>query len=80
MAVALIILSRRNSDTWPVYLEDDSLRSEGVAARTLGPLAASVASLDELKAVADEHGVASHQMEGDGLAEMEKELGPMPEW
>jgi hypothetical protein len=78
MANMLIVSSRSRSDRWPVYLGNDASRPEGAVITGMGPLVRSVASWQELKDLADEYDVPSHAIDGIGLAEMERELGPMP--
>jgi hypothetical protein len=78
MAHALMVTKKGTLGTWAVYLNDDSPREEGALVRTTGPLAGSVSSWPELNALADKHQVEDHQIYGDGLAEMERELGPRP--
>jgi len=78
MAKVLIVTTRGSIGTWAVYQQDDSPREPGTAVQTTGPLAGSVASWDELNALAERYGVAAHQIDGAGLAEMEQELGPKP--
>jgi hypothetical protein len=77
MATLLIVMCQgRNSRNWQVYRDDDSPRKPGDEVRIAGPLVGSVHSWGDLDALAAEQGVEDHQITGDGLAEMEQELGP----
>jgi hypothetical protein len=80
MASFLIVSPQEGSSkAWGVYLQVDPVRSEGDLIRALGPRVGSVTSWDELNALAGQHDVAEHQIGGEGLDQMTKELGPMPE-
>jgi len=74
----LIVGTRVTGNSWPVYLEDDPIRPEMTEVPLSRPPIAHVTSWDELRALADQHSVALYQIDGDGLKEMEKELGERP--
>lgn len=78
MAKVLIVTTRGSTGTWAVYQQDDSPREPGTVVQTTGPVAGSVASWEQLDAIAELYGVATHQIDGAGLAEMEQELSPQP--
>jgi len=72
-------MRRATLDTWQVYRIDNPLREPGTVVGTTGPLAGSVASWEDLKALAAREGVQSHQIDGEGLTEMQDQFGPMSE-
>ena len=79
MTYGLIIGLRESDYTWPVYeLRKDPIRTEGSIAYEMDEPIGHVASWAQLDAIATERGVLSDQIDGDGFAEMEKELGPKP--
>jgi hypothetical protein len=82
MTYGLMVMKRgsRASTTWQVYEMNNPLREPGTMISTTGRLVRSVASWEGLKILAIERGVRSTQIAGEGLAEMEEELGPIPEW
>ena len=76
MAKFLVVATQGQQGTWAVYSQEDSPRAPGTAAQTMGPLVGSVASSEELEALAEQQGVASHQVTGACLDQMEQVLGP----
>lgn len=79
MANALMVTEKGRKSTWAVHEVEDTSRSEWEVVRPLGPLAGSVSSWADLYGLADKYGVEPHQIYGDGLEEMERELGPTPQ-
>ena len=79
MTYALMVTKKGTQGTWAVYEIEDTSRSQGEVVRPLGPVAGSVSSWAELNDLADKYGVEPHQIYGDGLDEMERELSPMPQ-
>jgi hypothetical protein len=79
MAHLLTVTTKGVNGTWAVYLVDDSPLDPGQLVHETGPLLRSVSTWEELKALAAEHGIQTHQIVGAGLDQMEEELGPMPE-
>jgi hypothetical protein len=78
MAKVLIVATQGQAGTWAVYEQDDGPRAPGTLAQTIGRIVGSVASWAELDALAEREGVASHQVDGAGLDQMEQVLGPKP--
>jgi hypothetical protein len=74
----LIVTTRGGRGTWAVYQQNDSPREPGTLTQTMGRVVGSVASWEELDALAEQHDVAPHQVAGAGLDEMEQVLGPQP--
>jgi hypothetical protein len=74
-----MIVGAQDNGRWPVYLENDPLRPEGTAIRPPGPAIGYVTSPQELKDLADKYKIATHQIDGDGLVEMEENSGLMPD-
>ena len=75
MAKFLIVGSRGDGDSWPVYLEDDPNRPEMAEVPTPQATHRLVASWSELRALADQYGL---EPDGDGHKDMEKVLGNCP--
>ena len=82
MTYGLIVMKRGSqaSATWQVYGMNNPLKEPGTLITTTGRVVGSVASWIELKTLATGRGLQPHQIDGEGLAEMEEELGPMPGW
>jgi len=78
MAKVLIVTTQGERGTWAVYMQEDSPRPPGTVVQTIGQLVGSVTSWEELDALTEKHGVASHQVDGAGLDQMEQVLGPQP--
>jgi hypothetical protein len=77
MPRALIVTKRvRGDDKWVVYLHEDRIRQENEVISPLGPTVGSVSSWEELEALAVQND--ADELDGDGVDEMEEELGPRP--
>jgi hypothetical protein len=76
MAKVLVVTTQGQQGTWAVYSQEDSPRAPGTVVQTTGPLVGSVASWEDLDALAERQGVAPHQVTGAGLDQMEQVLGP----
>ena len=79
MTQALEVTKKGPEGTWAVYEVDDISRDEGELVPPAGPMIRLIASWTELKDLAVNYEVEWHNIFGDGLEEMELELGPKPE-
>ena len=79
MTQALEVTKKGPEGIWDVYAVEDTSRKEGEHVPPAGPMVGAIASWTELKDLAVRYEVEPHQIYGDGLDEMEQELGPNPE-
>lgn len=78
MAKALMVTSKGSKGTWDVHLMDVGPREETGPVEGVGPVVDSVSSWPGLDNVAKRY-PESQDIYGDGLDEMEGELGSRPE-